>query len=123
MTTNRNLNNSPQYDRICSYQDVSPTLNQIAEVVVLGPAEFIVARTSRGICFAYNRLSGETLILNKNKREQIKSTFLNQVNCSIFIVSVKSKNFVSKMQCRSVSLEDLRAGNTKGQKLFRGLTL
>lgn len=52
-------------------------------------SEFIVARTTRGICFAYNILSHQTLVINKNKREQIKSTFLNQVNCSIFIVAVK----------------------------------
>lgn len=67
---------------------MSYSYNQIAEIIMLG-GEFIVARTTRGICFAFNILSHQTLLINKNKREQIKSTFLNQVNCSIFIVAVK----------------------------------
>ena len=87
--------------------------NEIAEIIVLG-GRFIVSRTERGICFAFDRITKETMIINKNSKEVIKSTFLNQVNCSIFIVSVKNKNYLSKMQCRSVSLQDLEKGNTKG---------
>jgi hypothetical protein len=45
------------------------------------------------------------------------------VNNSVFIVSVKCKNNLSKMQCRSVSLEQLQQGNTKGLKLFKNFTL
>lgn len=76
-----------QYEKVSDFE-VPSNFNQIAEIIVLG-GEFIVARTIRGICFAYNMISHETLIINKSKREQIKSTFLNQVNNSIFIVAVK----------------------------------
>lgn len=64
--------------------------------------------------------------MNKNKRETIKSTFLNLVNNSIFIVSVKQNAntpYLSSMQCRSVSLKNLEEGNTKGQRLFGNFTL
>ena len=48
---------------------------------------------------------------------------MNQVNDSVFIVSVKCKNNLSKMQCRSVSLSQLQSGDTKGKKLFENFTL
>lgn len=121
-SNNSNIIGSPLYEKISQFESPPSNFNSIDEVIVLG-GEFIVARTQRGICFAYNRYTHKTFVVNKNEREQIKSTFLNEVNCSIFIVSVKQKNYMSKMQCRSVSFEDLKAGRTKGKKLFGKLTL
>lgn len=85
--------------------------------------EFILARTERGTCFTFNRLTHETMLVNKNEHETIRSAFLNLVNNSIFIVSVKHRDYSSRMKCRSVSLSDLRQGRTKGQRLFKNFTL
>lgn len=85
--------------------------------------DLIVARTEHGICFVYNQMTKETLLINKNENETIRSTFLNTVNNSIFIVSVKSKSFVSIMKCRAISVSNLLNGNTKGTRLFKRFTL
>mmetsp|Transcript_19382 Transcript_19382/g.29737 ORF Transcript_19382/g.29737 Transcript_19382/m.29737 type:complete len:91 (+) Transcript_19382:537-809(+) len=56
----------------------------------------------------------------------IKSTFLNQISQSVFIVSIlnsEGSSFLSKMECRSISLDNLRQGNTVGQQLFQNFTL
>lgn len=63
------------------------------------------------------------MLVNKNENETIRSAFLNQVNNSIFIVSVKHNDYSTRMKCRSLSLEDLRAGRTKGQRLFKNFTI
>jgi hypothetical protein len=63
------------------------------------------------------------MLINKNENETIRSTFLNTVNNSIFIVSVKSKSFVSIMKCRAISVSNLMNGNTKGTRLFKRFTL
>jgi hypothetical protein len=68
-------------------------------------------------------MTKETLLINKNENETIRSTFLNTVNNSIFIVSVKSKSFVSIMKCRAISVSNLMNGNTKGTRLFKRFTL
>jgi hypothetical protein len=53
----------------------------------------------------YNKLTKETLIINKSPKENIKSTFYNQVNNSIFMVSAKTKDHVGIMKCKSISIE------------------
>jgi len=58
----------------------------------------------------YNRVSKETLIINKSPKENIKSTFYNQVNNSIFMVSAKTRGFISIMKCRSISFQQLQQG-------------
>ena len=93
-------------DHIRNYEAVSSKnqQNKITDIFVL-QGEFIVARTVRGICFVYNKLTKETLIINKSPKENIKSTFYNQVNNSIFMVSAKTKDHVGIMKCKSISIE------------------
>ena len=67
------------------------TNEPIAEIVTLSH-DFIIARTETGICFAYNVLTKETLIMNKSEQETIRSTFQNNVNNSIFVISVTNRD-------------------------------
>ena len=48
---------------------------------------------------------GEIQILNTNEKEKIRSIFLNTLNDSIFIVSVREKQDCSKMKCRSLPIK------------------
>jgi hypothetical protein len=68
--------------------------------------------------------------LNKNEREKIRSIFLNNLNDSIFIVSVSEEHNCSKMKCRSLSLDFLSSplfaqGNYEkyNKNLFRNFVL
>ncbi len=45
--------------------------------------------------------------MNQSERERILSIFLNSLNDSIFIVSVRDDNDCSKMKCRSLSFDAL----------------
>lgn len=63
------------------------------------------------------------MIVNKNENESIRSAFLNQANNSIFIVSVKQNDYNTRMKCKSLSLDDLRNGTTKGKRLFKNFTI
>jgi hypothetical protein len=56
------VGNNPSGNCIPEHTFVSG-INQLAEVLVLG-GEYIVARSQRGVCFAYNKLSRETLVIN-----------------------------------------------------------
>lgn len=94
----------------------------IAEIVTLSH-DFVIARTEHGVCFAYNCLTHETMLVNKNANETVRSTFQNTVNNSIFIISVKNRGNLWRMKCRAVSLDDLRAGRTKGTRLFKKFVL
>ena len=75
----------------------------IAEIVTLSH-DYILARTEHGICFAYNCITKETMIVNKNQQETVRSVFQNTVNDSIFIISVKNRDHLWRMKCRAVSL-------------------
>ncbi len=45
-----------------------------------------------------------TTIVNINEKEKIRSIFMNTLNDSIFVVSVREKTDCSKMKCRSLPL-------------------
>ena len=58
--------------------------------------------------------------MNLSEKEKIRSIFLNSLNDSIFVVSVKENNDCSKMKCRSLSFKALmdRDVEKHSKKLF-----
>ncbi|CDW78445.1 UNKNOWN [Stylonychia lemnae] len=62
-------------------------------------------------------------IVNHNQKEKIRSIFMNNLNDSIFVVSVRERQDCSKMKCRSLPIKQLREGNNKGLKLFSNFVL
>ena len=92
---------------------------------------YIVSLTSVGLCTSFNKSNlfktnfsligtGDITILNLSEKEKIRSIFLNSLNDSIFIVSVKEDNDCSKMKCRSLSFKALgdRDVEKHSKKLF-----
>ncbi len=96
---------------------------------------FIVSLSSIGLCTSFNKskkylkphfiVNGEITILNLSEKEKIRSIFLNSLNDSIFIVSVKEDNDCSKMKCRSLSFKALidRDIEKHTKKLFQSFVL
>jgi len=118
-----NFQTLPAKNNKMTCQNPSTANSQLISEIIVLSRQFILARTEKGTCFTFNRLTHETMLINKNEQETIRSAFHNMVNNSIFIVSVKHRDFSSRMKCRSVSLEDLRQGRTKGRRLFKNFTL
>lgn len=78
--------------------------------------ELVVVLTTSGVCFSYSKsklptlinsaiATGQSLIVNVSIKEKIRSVFLNQINESIFVVSVREKPDCAKMKCRSLPIK------------------
>mmetsp|Transcript_31746 Transcript_31746/g.31024 ORF Transcript_31746/g.31024 Transcript_31746/m.31024 type:complete len:143 (-) Transcript_31746:512-940(-) len=85
--------------------------------------DFIISLTISGICSLYNKYTQEQRILNANGREKIRSIFHNQLNDSVFIVSVKERQDSSKMKCRTLPISSIKKGESRGMKLFSEFVL
>lgn len=87
--------------------------NAVQELFVFD--DYIVSLTVHGVCTAYSKCNyffvnsavatKETHIINLNEREKIRSIFMNNLNDSIFVVSVKEKSDCSRMKCRSLPIK------------------
>ena len=105
----KNLNKTDQIHSFFSNKDGS---NAVQELFSFD--DYIITLTTHGVCFAYEKCinpllinldGGEIQILNTNEKEKIRSIFLNTLNDSIFIVSVREKQDCSKMKCRSLPIK------------------
>eukprot|EP00347_Sterkiella_histriomuscorum_P015915 403355201 len=108
-------------DNIDSYFTNKDGNNAVQELFVF--QDFIVILTVHGVCTAFNRLTRQCQIINRNNKEKIRSIFMNDLNDSIFIVSVKEKFDCSRMKCRSLPVSELQKGDNKGTKLFTKFVL
>ena len=123
----RILDEQNRYERYLesfdNYRGQPPDDNRVSEVFTFG-TEFIIAKTERGICFAYNRYTRKTLIINKKIDDNIIDAYLNKINQSILVIYANiSDDFTSVLKCKSITYEQLKVGDVNGKELFSNFLL
>jgi len=71
-------------------------------------SQFILVLLENGRCSLHSKIKEQKpAFINLDHEEKVRSVFLNRLNDSIIIVSVRGEDNYNSLKCRSISIKNL----------------